>query len=105
MVEVGGAGTLEQSLKAVRFRGRISMIGVLSGPASNINVRPIILKGVRVQGIFMGSRESFETMNRAIGYHNMKPVVDRVFPFEESREAILYMQSGSHFGKVCIRVK
>lgn len=104
VVEVGGAGTLPQSLRAVRMGGRISLIGVLSGAAGEMNPRPIIMKKVRVQGIFVGSREMFEAMNRAISLHQLHPVVDRIFPFEAAGEALRYMESGAHFGKICIRV-
>ncbi len=102
VVEVGGAGTLPRSLKAVRLGGTISLIGILSG-VGEFNPLPVLMKGVRVQGIFVGSREMFEAMNRAISLHQMKPVVDRVFPFGEVREALKYLESGSHFGKIVIR--
>ncbi len=104
VVEVGGAGTLPQSLRAVRMGGRISLIGVLTGAAGEIDPRPIIMKKIRVQGIFVGSRDMFEAMNRAITLHQLHPVIDRVFPFENAREALRYMESGAHFGKICIRV-
>ena len=65
---------------------------------------PLLMKNVRMQGIFVGSREMFEAMNRAIATHSMRPVVDRVFPFDQAREAMHYMESGAHFGKVCIKV-
>jgi NADPH:quinone reductase-like Zn-dependent oxidoreductase len=61
------------------------------------------MKNIRVQGIFVGSREMFEAMNRAITLHQLKPVVDRVFGFAEALEALRYMESGAHFGKVAIR--
>lgn len=61
------------------------------------------MKNVRVQGIYVGSREIFEAMNRAIALHKLQPIVDRVFPFEEACEALAYMESGAHFGKICIR--
>jgi NADPH:quinone reductase-like Zn-dependent oxidoreductase len=61
------------------------------------------MKGVRIQGIFVGSREMFEAMNRAIALHRIRPVIDRVFPFNEAREALHYMASGAHFGKVVLR--
>jgi NADPH:quinone reductase-like Zn-dependent oxidoreductase len=102
VVEVGGAGTLPRSLKAVRTGGTISLIGILSG-VGEVNPVPILMKGVRVQGIYVGSREMFENMNRAITLHQMKPVVDRVFPFSQTREALRHMESGSHFGKIVIR--
>ena len=103
IVEVGGAGTLNQSLRAVRYGGQISLIGVLSGGAGEISTASILIKNVRVQGIYVGSREIFEAMNRAIALHKLKPVVDRVFPFNEVREALAYMESGAHFGKICLR--
>src|SRR5262249_29612396 len=103
IVEVGGAGTLSRSLKAVRLGGHISLIGILAG-GSDFNPMPILMKGVRVQGIFVGSREMFEPMNRAIAQHRLKPVLDRTFPFAEAREALHYLESGAHFGKIAIRV-
>jgi NADPH:quinone reductase-like Zn-dependent oxidoreductase len=102
VVDVGGAGTLPQSLRAVRLGGQIRLIGVLSGTAGEINPLPVIMKKIRLQGIFVGSREMFEAMNKAISLHQLHPVVDRVFPFEDTREALRYMESGKHFGKICI---
>jgi NADPH:quinone reductase-like Zn-dependent oxidoreductase len=104
VVEVGGAGTLEKSIKAVRYGGRISLIGVLTGFAGQINPQPILGKSIALQGIYVGSREMFEAMNRAIAQAHLKPVIDRVFPFSEARAAYDYLQSGSHFGKVVIRL-
>ena len=104
VVEVGGAGTLGGSLSAVAVGGRISVIGVLSGTMSQVDVRSILMKGVTLQGVFVGPRDMFEGMIRAIGQHGMKPVVDRVFPFDEAPEAVRYLESGKHFGKVVIRM-
>jgi NADPH:quinone reductase-like Zn-dependent oxidoreductase len=104
IVEVGGAGTLGRSLKAVRMGGRVSLIGVLTGGSSEVTILPILMKGVCVQGIYVGSREMFEAMNRAIALHQLRPVVDRVFPFDQVKEALRYLESGAHFGKVVIRV-
>lgn len=103
VVEVGGAGTLNQSLRAVRYGGQISLIGILSGGSGEISTASILMKSVRVQGINVGSREMFEVMNKAIALHKLRPVVDRVFPFHEAQEALKYMESGAHFGKICIR--
>jgi NADPH:quinone reductase-like Zn-dependent oxidoreductase len=102
VVEVGGAGTMNQSLRSVRYGGRVSLIGVLTGGGS-FQLTPILMKNACVQGIFVGSREMFEAMNRAIALHRMRPVVDRVFGFGEVREALRFMESAGHFGKVCIR--
>jgi NADPH:quinone reductase-like Zn-dependent oxidoreductase len=104
IVEVGGPGTLTRSMNAVRIGGRISLIGLLTGPEGTVNPMPILGKQIQVQGIFVGSRDMFEAMNRAITAHQLRPVVDRVFAFEEAREALGYLESGGHFGKVVIRV-
>ncbi len=104
VVEVGGAGTLPKSMKSVRMGGRISLIGVLTGSEGEINPLPAVMKGVRVQGIFVGSREMFEAMNRAVSFSKMRPVIDKVFSFEETREALLHMESAAHFGKIVIRL-
>ncbi len=103
IVEVGGAGTLEQSLKAVRFGGTLSVIGVLSGASSPLNILPILMKNVRLQGILVGHRESFEAMNRAIEIAGLLPVVDRIFPIAQTRQALELMARGGHFGKICLR--
>jgi NADPH:quinone reductase-like Zn-dependent oxidoreductase len=104
IVEVGGSGTLMKSLRAVRMGGTVSVIGALSGGAGDVSPVPILMKTIRLQGIFVGSREMFEAMNRAIVTHRLKPAVDRVFAFEDAREAMRYMESGSHFGKVVIKL-
>jgi len=103
VVEVGGAGTLTKSLRAVRIGGQISLIGVLTGGSGEISTAAILMKNVRVQGINVGSREMFEAMNRAITLHKLRPIVDRVFPFKEVPEALRYMESSAHFGKICVR--
>jgi NADPH:quinone reductase-like Zn-dependent oxidoreductase len=102
VVEVGGAGTLEKSMRAVRTGGTISLIGVLTGATGEINPRSILMKNIRVQGIYVGSREMFEAMNRAITLHRLHPVVDRVFPFADAVAAYNYLESGAHFGKIVI---
>ena len=102
VIEVGGAGTLAQSLTAIRTGGHVAMIGVLSGGQSELSVLPILMRSVRIQGIYVGSRDMFVAMNRAIDLHRMKPVIDRVFPFAEVPSALLHMESGAHFGKVCV---
>ncbi len=101
VVEVGGAGTLERSIKAIRIGGHIALIGVLAGTGA-FNPIPILMKAVRVQGVFVGSRAMFEDMNRLIVGESIRPVIDRVFPFSESLAAFNYLESGSHFGKVVI---
>jgi NADPH:quinone reductase-like Zn-dependent oxidoreductase len=104
IVEVGGAGTLDQSLAAVRFGGQISLIGNLAGAVCDLTLFPIFMRQVRLQGILVGHRESFEALNRAIEVHAIRPVVDRVFPFEQARDALEAMETGGHFGKICVRI-
>jgi NADPH:quinone reductase-like Zn-dependent oxidoreductase len=103
VIEVGGAGTLAQSLRAVRTAGHIALIGVLSG-YGQFNPLPILMKGVRISGIYVGSRDMFEAMNRAIALHQLRPPIDRVFPFAGAPDAFRYMESAAHFGKIVIRI-
>ncbi len=102
IVEVGGAETLKQSLRAIKVGGHIALIGVLSGVQSDLNILPILMQQVRIQGVLVGHREGFEAMNRAIEANKLKPVVDKVFPFSQAVEAFKYMESAKHFGKICI---
>ena len=102
VVEVGGAGTLAKSINAARIGGHIAMIGALDTEGS-FNHVPIFMKAIRLQGIFVGSRKMFEDMLRAVKFARLKPVIDRVFAFDEIGKALNYMKSGSHFGKIVIR--
>lgn len=102
VIEVGGTGTLARSLNAVRVGGHVALIGVLAS-GGDFNPLSVLMKGVRLQGIFVGSRQMFEDMNSAIEAGKLKPVIDKTFAFEEAREALEYMESGSHFGKIVIR--
>jgi len=106
IIEVGGAGTFGQSLRAARVEGMVAQIGVLSGgvTADPLALTPILHKQLRVQGIYVGSRAMFEQMNAAIAEVQLHPVVDKVFAFEQARDAFAHMQSGAHFGKIVVRV-
>jgi len=106
IIEVGGAGTFGQSLRATRIEGTVAQIGVLSGATTSepLALTPILHKQLRVQGIYVGSRAMFEEMNAAIAMAELRPVIDRVFDFDQAREAFLHMESASHFGKIVIRV-
>jgi NADPH:quinone reductase-like Zn-dependent oxidoreductase len=104
VVEVGGAGTLGESLRAIRVGGRISLIGVLAG-TGQVDPLPILMKSVCVQGLYVGSRQMFEAMNRVIEQQQLRPVVDRSFSFAELREALRHLESGAHFGKIVLRVE
>lgn len=103
VLEVGGAGTLPRSMRAVRMGGHIALIGVLAS-GGGVDPLPILMKSIRLQGIFVGSRTMFEEMNRRIGDEYLKPIVDKVFPFDEAREALRYMESGKHFGKIVVTI-
>jgi NADPH:quinone reductase-like Zn-dependent oxidoreductase len=104
IVEVGGAGTLNRSLRAVRTGGHISLIGVLAGHAGPIDTVVILARALRLVGIFVGSREMFEAMTRAIAQQQLRPVIDRVFPLDQAAQAFQLMESGGHFGKIVVRV-
>ena len=103
VIEVGGVGTLPQSLAALRPGGQVSIIGLLSG------VMPTDMsetggKNAQLKRIFVGSTVMFENMNRAIALHGLKPVIDRVFPFVDTVAAYRHLESGRHFGKVVIAI-
>ena len=102
ILELGGEKTLPQSLRCVRPGGTLAMIGILSGSAMTASLGSIITRQVRLQGVTVGHRDGFEAMLRAIDQHRLQPVVDRVFAFDELKEAMAYLQSGAQFGKVCL---
>ena len=104
IVEVGGVGTLEKSIRSVKPGGSIYLIGVLAGKEAPLDLTPVLMQDIRIQGVVVGSRRAFENMNRAVDVHKMEPVVDRVFSFDESAKAFEYLKSGSHFGKICIKI-
>jgi len=104
VVEVGGAGTFTKSFGAIRVGGKISMIGGLSGPATEFNPALIMGKRANIQGISVGSTQMFEAMNCAIAANNIKPVIDKVFGFDDVQAAYKHMAAGAHFGKIVIRV-
>jgi NADPH:quinone reductase-like Zn-dependent oxidoreductase len=106
IIEVGGANTFAQSLRAVRVGGVIAQIGVLSGSATSdsLSLAPILHKQIRIQGIYVGSRSMFEQMNAAIDAAKLHPVIDRIFDFDQAQDALRHMESASHFGKIVVRV-
>lgn len=103
IVEVGGAGTLPLSTRAIKLGGYIALIGVLTG-AGDFNPIPLLMRNIRLQGIFVGSIQMFASMIKAIEVSQMRPVVDRVFPFDQAVAALKHLESGSHFGKVVIAI-
>ena len=103
VVDVGGAQTLAQSVHAVRPGGQISLVGNLTGGVVELNLVPIFMRGIRIQGILVGNRQGFEAMSRAMTEDQIRPVVDRVLPWTEARQALEHLGSGRHFGKICLR--
>jgi NADPH:quinone reductase-like Zn-dependent oxidoreductase len=103
VLEVGGPGTLERSLRACRIGGTVSLIGVLTGnPEQNPSPMDVMFRRLTLRGITVGSRRMLEELCRAIEVNAIAPVIDRVFPFEAVQEAYRYLKSGQHFGKVVI---
>ena len=102
VVEVGGAGTLARSVEAARIGGQVHLIGVLTG--GEINPTPILRRNILLRGIYVGSRQMFEAMNAAISLHAIRPAIDRVFAFDQAKDAYRYMKTQQHVGKVVIRI-
>lgn len=104
VVEVGGAGTLVQSMEATRVGGMIGLIGILAGTDGEVNPIPVLMKSLRLQGVYVGSRAMFEDMNAALAANRIKPVIDKVYSFEKVREALKLMEHAAHFGKIVVTV-
>jgi NADPH:quinone reductase-like Zn-dependent oxidoreductase len=104
VVEVGGPGTFDQSVVALRYGGTMSLLGVLTGTRGEVNTYGVFQKGLHVRGIYVGSGRMFEALNRAMSATTLTPIIDRVFSFDEVRAAYEHLASGAHFGKVVIRV-
>ncbi len=102
VVEVGGAGTLEKSIKSIAASGQISLVGGLAKDASTIDINVLRSNVFTLRYIAVGSRAQFIAMNRAITVNRLKPVIDRVFPFDDVRAAYRYYEDGQYFGKVII---
>jgi len=103
VMEVGGAGTMQQSLRAVRIGGHIAVIGVVAGGTEGVHPGVLIGNSARLQGLSVGSREMFEAMCRAIELHRIEPVVDKVFAWTDAADAFRAMQGGEHFGKIVLQ--
>lgn len=105
VVEVGGAGTLEQSIKAVRLGGAIALIGVLSGANHEFRLPLVVTRKIRLEGVTCGSFEQFEAMLRAIGQNGLKPALDETrFTLDTLHDAFAHMRAGRHFGKIVIEI-
>ena len=104
VVELGGVGTLPHSYQAVGVGGEIALIGVITRPEGDLAPYPLMFKGATLRGIFVGAREHFEGLMRAVTVNQLKPVIDRTFSFDEAVEAYKYLKLAKHFGKVVIKI-
>ncbi|WP_166263474.1 zinc-dependent alcohol dehydrogenase family protein [Marinobacter caseinilyticus] len=102
VVEVGGPGTLPESIDAVRIGGHISLIGVLTGRSGEVPTSKLMAKQARLQGLIVGSRAHQLAMIRAIEANGLRPIIDRSFALEEIADAFRHEESGRHFGKICL---
>lgn len=103
VLEVGGVGTLKESMKSVKIGGHISLIGVVAGGDDDFKLGAAVAGNMKLQAISVGSRAQFDDMNAALALHRIKPVVDQTFAFEELPDALRAMAAGSHFGKICVK--
>lgn len=101
-VEVGGAGTLQRSIEATRVAGAIGLIGILTG--GKIDPVAVMRKSIRLQGIYVGSRDMFADMNQFLAKHYIEPMINKVFEFDDAREAYRTMESAGHLGKIVIKI-
>ena len=104
VIEVGGGGTFARSVQSLAPGGKVCLIGFVAGRDGDTNPFPLMYKAGNLHGIFVGDREMFEEMNLAIMLNQVKPVIDRVFPFEEAKQAFAHHASGQFIGKVVIQM-
>ena len=104
VLEVGGGGTLPLSLRSAAIGAQISIIGVLTGTQQPLDILPILLKSLRVQGIYVGSRHMLQQVAEIFAQTNTGPVIDRTFPFAEAKAAFHHLRAATHFGKLVIEI-
>lgn len=104
VVEIGGPDTLNRSIKATRFGGHIALIGVLTGTSGDVQTVQILRKGIRLDGIYVGSRAMFQEMLEAMSGTQMRPVIDSTFAFKDAPAAFSHIEGGGHFGKIVVAV-
>ncbi|MDX1636253.1 MAG: NAD(P)-dependent alcohol dehydrogenase, partial [Marinobacter sp.] len=102
VVEVGGPGTLPQSIDAVRVGGHIALIGVLTGRSGDIPTAKLMARQARLQGLIVGNRQQQQEMIRAIEINGMRPIIDRSFTLQDIAGAFRHEEAGQHFGKICL---
>jgi len=105
VIEIGGAGTLARSIRSLARGGKIGLIGFLAGREGDTNPTPLMMVGGSLHGIFVGDRDMFEEMNRAIAINQLKPVIDRVFSFDSVPAAYRHQASRAFVGKIVITVQ
>ena len=103
IMEVGGGGTIQESMRAIRIGGHIAIIGVVAGAGDPFNPAALIGNSAKLQGLSVGSRDMFEAMCRALDLHKIGPVVDKVFPWTDAKAAFSAMAGGEHFGKIVLQ--
>jgi NADPH:quinone reductase-like Zn-dependent oxidoreductase len=105
VLEIGGPGTLPQSISAARIGGHVSLIGILTGIAGNVPTMMLMAKQIKLQGIIVGSRRHQQDMIRALDANpGVRPMIDRAFPLERLAEAFRYEEGATHFGKICVEI-
>lgn len=104
VIEVGGPGTFDQSVAALRYGGTMSILGVLTGTRGEVNTYGVFHRALRIAGIYVGSVAMFEGVIRALEANQIEPVIDKTFSFGEAKDAYAHLSSGAHFGKVVVRV-
>ena len=104
VIDTGGAGTLPRSYVAVGPGGTVSVIGVMTRPEGDLSPYPLMTKFAMVRGIFVGAREHFDGLMKAVAVNRLKPVIDTTFDFDAAPEAFKYLKSAQHFGKIVIRI-
>jgi NADPH:quinone reductase-like Zn-dependent oxidoreductase len=102
VIEIGGAGTLANSLAAIRHGGHVNVIGYMAGAQLDTTVFPFIIKNANLHGIGTGNRDGYQAMLECIARHELRPVIDRVYPFEAAPEALADLAAGGHFGKLAL---
>lgn len=102
IMEVGGGGTIQESMRAIKIGGHIAIIGVVAGAGEPFNPAALIGNSAKLQGLSVGSRDMFESMCRMIDLKKIFPVVDKVYPFTEAKAAFSAMAAGEHFGKIVL---
>lgn len=102
VLEIGGRDTLERAIQALAYDGHIALIGGVTGPAPPINMGDLVLRGATATGIYVGSRADFENMLTFMTEHQIRPLIDRTFSFDQAREAFDFMGNGDYMGKIVI---